>query len=193
MAIAPTGRVSTCNGHASSTGTLPGVVAGEVQQLDRADLLVLQYPMWWHLPPAMLNGRFDRLLAYGEAYTSSKRFDNGRFAGKRAIHSLTVGTSRGTYDYDGRSGDIDLMLWPVNFSLAYVGYTVLASLSPTVSRPVFATRTKQVSQNGWHRSAPNSATCWHASTRVVSPFNRMAEWRENGRILLRAPDHSPFI
>ena len=39
--------------------------------------------------------------------------------------SVTVGTSRETYMYDGRSGDIDLMLWPVNFNLAYGGYTVL--------------------------------------------------------------------
>jgi hypothetical protein len=23
---------------------------------NRADLLILQYPMWWHLPPAMLKG-----------------------------------------------------------------------------------------------------------------------------------------
>ena len=49
----------------------------------------------------------------------------GRFVGKRAMLSVTVGTSRATYEYDGRSGDIDLMLWPVNFSLAYVGYEVL--------------------------------------------------------------------
>ena len=40
--------------------------------------------------------------------------------------SLTVGTSPETYAFDGRSGDIDLLLWPVNFSLAYVGYSVLS-------------------------------------------------------------------
>ena len=105
---------------------MPKAVTDELALMDRADLLVLQYPMWWHLPPAMLKGWFDRVLAYGEAYTSSKRFENGRFVGKRAMLSVTVGTSRNTYAYDGRSGDIDLMLWPVNFSLAYVGYDVLA-------------------------------------------------------------------
>ena len=41
--------------------------------MDLADLIVLQYPMWWHLPPAMLKGWFDRVLAYGAAYTSKKR------------------------------------------------------------------------------------------------------------------------
>ena len=66
------------------------------------------------------------MLAYGDTYTSRKRFENGRFVGKRAMLSVTVGTSRSTYEHDGRSGDIDLMLWPVNFTLAYVGYEVLA-------------------------------------------------------------------
>ncbi|HEY9548741.1 MAG TPA: NAD(P)H-dependent oxidoreductase, partial [Kiloniellaceae bacterium] len=111
--------------HASGTGSLPKAVTDELALMDRADLLVLQYPMWWHLPPAILKGWFDRVLAYGEAYTSSKRFEAGRFVGKRAMISVTVGTSRETYAHDGRSGDIDLLLWPVNFSLAYVGYTVL--------------------------------------------------------------------
>jgi putative NADPH-quinone reductase len=100
--------------HATDTGTLPNVVIDELALMDRADVLVLQYPMWWHLPPAMLKGWFDRVLAYGEAYTSKKRFEKGRFVGKRAMLSVTVGTSRSTYEYDGRSGDIDLMLWPVH-------------------------------------------------------------------------------
>jgi hypothetical protein len=40
---------------ASREGTIPEVVAAEIERLDRADLLSLQYPMWWHLPPAMLS------------------------------------------------------------------------------------------------------------------------------------------
>ena len=112
--------------HASQAGRLPADVAAEIARLDQADLLILQYPMWWHLPPAMLKGWFDRVLAYGEVYTSRKRFEHGRFAGRRAMLSVTVGTSEATYAHDGRSGDVDLLLWPVHFTLAYVGYTVLA-------------------------------------------------------------------
>jgi NAD(P)H dehydrogenase (quinone) len=107
--------------HASAEGTVPPEVAAEIGHLDRADLLILQYPMWWHLPPAMLKGWLDRVLIYGAIYTSKKRFEHGRFAGKRAMLSLTVGTSEETYAFNGRSGDIDLLLWPVNFTLAYVG------------------------------------------------------------------------
>src|SRR3546814_16266496 len=100
--------------------------------MDRADLLVLQYPMWWHLPPAILKGWFDRVLAYGEAYTSAKRFEAGRFVGKRAMISVTVGTSRETYAHAGRGGDIDLLLWPANFWLAHCGFTLLDPIMASV-------------------------------------------------------------
>jgi hypothetical protein len=62
--------------------------------------------------PQFLKGWFDRVFAYGEVYASQRRFEKGRYAGKRAMLSVTVGTGRETYMYDGRSGDIDLMLWP---------------------------------------------------------------------------------
>ncbi len=180
--------------HASAEGTLPKMVMDELALMDRADLLILQYPMWWHLPPAMLKGWFDRVLAYGDAYTSKKRFENGRFTGKRAMLSVTVGTSRNTYAHDGRSGDIDLMLWPVNFSLAYVGYDVI---TPFVSYGVEA---------GLRYSDPveiearlkSIVTDYHESLlrldeRPVIRFNRMAEWGEDGRIRPEAPVHSAFV
>ena len=53
--------------HASQKETLPVDVAEELALMDRADLLILQYPMWWHLPPAMLKGWFDRLFGPGIA------------------------------------------------------------------------------------------------------------------------------
>jgi NAD(P)H dehydrogenase (quinone) len=76
--------------------------------------------VWWHLPPAVLKAWFERVLVYGEVYTSQKRFERGRSAGKKAILPVTVGTSGAAYAFDGRSGDIDLLLRPVNRTLAYV-------------------------------------------------------------------------
>jgi NAD(P)H dehydrogenase (quinone) len=180
--------------HASDNGTLPTAVTAELALMDRADLLVLQYPMWWHLPPAMLKGWFDRVLAYGEAYTSTKRFEHGRFLGKRAMLSVTVGTSPQTYAHDGRSGDIDLMLWPVNFSLAYVGYTVLA---PFVAYGVEAglrysdgatveARLRDIVEE-FRAALPR------VGERPTIPFNRKAEWGPDGRIVPAAPVYSPFI
>jgi NAD(P)H dehydrogenase (quinone) len=76
--------------HASASASLPRAVMDEIASIDRADVLVLQYPMWWHLPPAILKGWFDRVFAYGEVYASQRRFEKGRYAGKRAMLSITV-------------------------------------------------------------------------------------------------------
>jgi len=180
--------------HASERGAIPEAVAGEIARLDRADLLVLQYPMWWHLPPAMLKGWLDRVLIYGEVYTSKKRFENGRFTGKRALISVTVGTSPDTYAFDGRSGDIDLLLWPVNFSLAYVGYAVLA---PFVAYGVEAglrySDASVVEARLQRVEADLAAALQGLDGRAIIPFNRMAEWGADGRIVPDAPVHSPFI
>jgi len=180
--------------HASAGGSIPGEVAREIEHLDRADLLVLQYPMWWHLPPAMLKGWIDRILIYGEVYTSKRRFENGRFVGKRAMLSVTVGTIAATYAHDGRSGDIDLLLWPVQFSLAYVGYAVLqpfiaygVEAGLRYSDPaVIAERLKRVELDLGRRMA--------ALDSVPSiPFNRMAEWGADGHVVASAPAYSPFV
>src|SRR6202008_2020085 len=96
--------------HSSEAGMIPAMVAAEIERLDCADLLILQYPMWWHLPPAMLKGWLDRGFIYGGVYGSQRRFERGRFVGRRAMLSLTVGTSEATYAFNGRSGDIDLLL-----------------------------------------------------------------------------------
>lgn len=180
--------------HASTNGTLSKAVTDELALLDRADLVVLQYPMWWHLPPAMLKGWFDRVFAYGEVYKSTHRFENGRFVGKRAMLSVTAGTSQETYAFDGRSGDIDLLLWPVNFTLAYVGYTVVA---PFVAYGVEA---------GLRYSDPeiiearlkDTVTDFQMALQQIAQrstvqFNRMGEWGSDGRIAPGVPVYSPFM
>lgn len=186
--------VQTEQRHASTEGNIPPAVLAEIANLDRADLLILQYPMWWHLPPAMLKGWIDRVFIYGEVYAARKRFENGRYVGKRAMLSVTVGTSPETYAFDGRSGDIDLLLWPVNISLAYVGYAVLqpfvaygVEAGLRYSEPeVVAERLRGVEES--------LASCLaHVDDIPTVPFNRMAEWGADGRVVAAAPAYSPFI
>jgi NAD(P)H dehydrogenase (quinone) len=179
---------------ASEADALPRFVGEELQRLDAADLLVLQYPMWWHLPPAMLKGWFDRVFVYGAGYSSKTRFETGRFRGKRALVSVTAGTSRETYMFDGRSGDIDMLLWPVHFTLAFVGYTVAR---PFVSYGVEGGL--RYSDDGPLRARLDAtlqqfaAELPQAMTREALAFNRMAEWGADGRIAPGAPVHSPFV
>ncbi len=180
--------------HASANKAIPPDIGAEIARLEAADVLVLQYPMWWHLPPAMLKGWIDRVFIYGDVYTSKQRFEHGRFAGKRAMLSVTVGTSEATYAHDGRSGDIDLLLWPVNFSLAYVGYEVL---QPFVAYGVEAglrySDAATVDARLMQVEADLVATVDTLDKRPAIPFNRMAHWGADGHIKPDAPVYSPFV
>ena len=62
----------------------------EIALLDASDLVILQYPMWWHLPPAILKGWYDRVFIYGEVYTSKKRFEDGRIKHSAPVHSAFI-------------------------------------------------------------------------------------------------------
>ena len=180
--------------HASNEGTIPAEVKDEIARLDASDLVILQYPMWWHLPPAILKGWYDRVLIYGEVYASKKRFEDGRFAGRRAMLSVTVGTSSETYAHDGRSGDIDLMLWPVNFTLAYVGYTVLAPfVAYGVEAGIRYSDPGEVERRLSTIEADLAARLKNLDEVPPVPFNRMSDWGEDGRVKRSAPAFSPYI
>lgn len=180
--------------HACEQLTIPSDVQEEIKLLDAADLLILQYPMWWHMPPAMLKGWFDRVFIYGKVYSSSTRFEHGRFAKKRAMLSVTVGTSRETYAYNGRSGDIELLLWPMNFNLAYAGYTVL---KPFIAygveagiqysdQTVIESRLQTISEQ--YENQINTIN----KIKTI-PFHTMEDWNDDGQIGETAPAYSAFI
>src|SRR6056297_2475803 len=106
-------------------GTTPDDVIAEINNLLNADLVILQFPLWWHGPPAMLKGWFDRVFVSGGIYTSSMRYDTGYFRGRRAMVSVTTGAPEEAFGHGARGGDFDTMLWPVHYSLHYLGFSVL--------------------------------------------------------------------
>lgn len=111
--------------YASQTGSLPADVTREIARLEKADLVIFQFPLWWHSLPAMLKGWFDRVFVSGGLYTSKKRYDRGHFKGKRAICSITTGAPEASFGPGARGGDFETMLWPIEYSLHYMGFTVL--------------------------------------------------------------------
>lgn len=111
--------------HASDTGTLPDDVASEIKNLERADLVILQFPLWWHAPPAILKGWMDRVFVSGGLYTSRMRYDTGYFRGRRALVSVTTGAPLEAFGRNSRGGDFQTMLWPVQYSMHYMGFSVL--------------------------------------------------------------------
>lgn len=111
---------------AHESKTLAADIVAEQHKLERADLVILQFPMWWFGVPAILKGWADRVFARGFAYASGRKYDTGMFRGKTAMVATTTGTSADTYAPDGVDGDILAVLWPVhNGLLRYTGFDVL--------------------------------------------------------------------
>jgi NAD(P)H dehydrogenase (quinone) len=111
--------------HAARNGTLPPDVSRHITALERADLVMLQFPLWWHAQPAILKGWFDRVFVSGGLYTSGMRYDRGYFKGKRAMLSVTTGGPEPAFRPGGRGGDIGALLYPIQYSLYYLGFSVL--------------------------------------------------------------------
>ena len=111
--------------HAAAQGGFTDEIRREQERVRRADLLILQFPLWWGAPPAILKGWFERVLAYGFAYVDGRRFDSGLFQGRRALLSVTTGGTPARFAADGVYGEIERVLWPVRrLTLEYMGYEV---------------------------------------------------------------------
>jgi len=111
--------------HACKTNTLSIEIQKEIENLERADLVIFQFPLWWHGPPAILKGWMDRVFVNGGLYTSQKRYDRGHFRSKRVIVSVTTGAPQNVFGPGSRGGDFQTMLWPFQYSLHYMGFSVL--------------------------------------------------------------------
>lgn len=114
--------------------TLTPDVKAEIDKLLWADVLILQFPLWWFAMPAILKGWVDRVFAYGFAYGVGEhsearwgdRYGEGTLAGKRAMLIVTAGGWEEHYSPRGVNGPIDDLLFPINHGILYYpGYQVL--------------------------------------------------------------------
>jgi NAD(P)H dehydrogenase (quinone) len=119
---------------AFATGSLTSDVTAEIDKLLWADVLILQFPLWWFSMPAILKGWIDRVFAYGFAYGVGEhsdkrwgdRYGDGTLKGKRAMLVVTAGGWEEHYSNRGINGPIDDLLFPINHGvLYYPGYSVL--------------------------------------------------------------------
>ncbi len=122
-------------------GALAPEIAGEIRKLEQADLVILQFPIWWFGMPAILKGWADRVFVRGFAYMPGCRYDTGMLKGKLGMVVTTTGTSADPYAPDGLFGDMATFLWPIhNGLLRYAGFDVLP--------PFIAYRPGQVTDSG---------------------------------------------
>lgn len=165
-----------------ATGTLPENVAAEICHLERADLVILQFPLWWHGPPAMLKGWMDRVFVSGGLYTSRMRYDAGYFRGRRALVSVTTGAPRAAFGPNSRGGDLETMLWPVHYSMHYMGFSVLP---PFVSYGVQGHGYRYEEESSLHDRLERNLDDWHARLSHLDDeeplsFPGWSDWKEDG-------------
>ena len=180
--------------YGAEQGRLPADVQRHLQLLQAADLVILQFPLWWFAAPAILKGWLDRVLVYGPMYNSRRRHEHGAMRGKRALPSVPTGSSARACGMDGREGDTRLLLWPLMYSLRYVGFDVM---EPHVVHGVRSGLAPERVQA--HDEALATATL-HYRERLaqwpqwpIVPFNDSVDFEDSVVLRAEATAYSPFI
>lgn len=168
--------------HGSAQKSLPLDVQREMARLERADLVIFHYPLWWHGPPAILKGWQDRVFAYGALYSGGMRWDRGYFRGRRAMCVVTTGGPETTFTPTGRSGDIRALMWPMHCSLYYVGYDVLP---PFVAFGIQGGGLSYKREDAFRAHLEDQKSAWaerlgSLDEVVPIPFSGWRDWGEEG-------------
>jgi NAD(P)H dehydrogenase (quinone) len=126
------------SGDAYATGKQSADVVAEQEKLLWADVLVLQFPLWWFSVPAILKGWIDRVFAHGFAIgvpklgtRQWKRYGEGTLAGRRAMLAVTTGGRAAQFSSRGINGPISDVLFWLNHGLFH--YTGMTPLEPFVA------------------------------------------------------------
>ena len=111
------GNLAVQAGESYAAGQLPADVQAEQAKLAAAELLVLQFPLWWY---GTLKGWFDRVLtdqfAYGDLDPElgvPRRYGDGGLAGRKALVLVTAGEDERSIGPRGISGDLESLLFPL--------------------------------------------------------------------------------
>jgi len=99
----------------------------EMDKFEWCDTLIFNFPLWWFGLPAILKGWVDRVFAMGFVYGAGKGvYDNGFYKDKRAFLTFTTGGPEIAYGPQGKNGQLDTILFPVQHGMFYfAGMTVL--------------------------------------------------------------------
>lgn len=161
-------HIQAAQAHAARHDGFAADIAREQARVAEADNLILQFPLWWGGPPALMKGWIDRVLSYGFAYVDGRRFDTGLFRGRRAMISVTTGGTPERFSEGGAYGPIGPLLMPIRkLALEYMGFDVA---EPVVSYGV--PRTDDIA-----RQAYLSAATQAALTQAEQPCERSDAWR----------------
>ena len=112
--------------HASKQQLLSADIQSEIEKVQKADLVILSFPMYWTSVPAILKGWIDRVFVSGIFYGGKRFYNHGGIAGKKAMLSFTLGGRNHMFGENAIHGSIEDLLLPIQRgTLAYVGFEVL--------------------------------------------------------------------
>jgi NAD(P)H dehydrogenase (quinone) len=108
-------------------------ILAEQAKLLAADVIVLQFPLWWFGMPAIIKGWADRVFCSGFAIgvphihkRAWRRYGEGPLEGKLAMLAVTTGAKSAHLSDRGEHGPIADLLFPINHGLLhYAGATVV--------------------------------------------------------------------
>lgn len=108
--------------------------------------------------------------------------------------AVTAGSSAEACSPRGQEGDTRLILWPVHYSLHYLGFTVLEPALMTGVRGGYS-GDDAVKQDHYLAGQLQSYGEQLANLDGVAaiPFNAPEDWDANKRLKPGAPVYSPFI
>jgi NAD(P)H dehydrogenase (quinone) len=115
-------------------GAMPADAAAEQQRIDRADALILVYPVFWWSMPGRLKGWIDRVFARGWAYGYGADGATDKKLERLQVHLVGLGLAdRGTYERHGYQSAMQAQIEHGIFG--YCGARVMSStlLLPTES------------------------------------------------------------
>jgi NAD(P)H dehydrogenase (quinone) len=101
-------------------------LALEMEKVERADVLVLSFPVWWFGLPAILKGWVDRVIAAGRIYGGPLLYENGIGRGRRALIVATTGGPAAAYSKWGVNPPLSAVLLPIHHGIFwFLGYDPL--------------------------------------------------------------------
>ncbi|MFJ4223582.1 NAD(P)H-dependent oxidoreductase [Microbacterium sp. NPDC089695] len=182
------GNLVDLMGEAFASGQVPGDVVEEQRKLAAAALVVLQFPLWWYGPPAILKGWFDRVLTNGFAYGPTDpetglplRYGEGPLAGRRALVIVTAGEDDRSIGDRGISGDIDSLLFPLTHGTLW--YTGIEPLDLHVVHDADGLTTEAIDRESDRLLARLAGV---DAERPSSPYRRLRDGDYRGTRALRA-------
>lgn len=132
-----------------SVGSISEDISAEIAKVEAADLLILNFPLYWFSMPAILKGWIDRVFVSGKFYGGKRIYANGGMAGKKVLVSVTTGGREDMLSRDGIHGDLNDILKPLlQGSLGYVGMKVLEPFYG-FHVPYISAEARQEVLNGW--------------------------------------------